>query len=124
MEASQKILTLSSFSMHQCSIHLPRGTAFSDMHPQIQPSCQILEHCASLSRCLFFHEGHGHGPVLQPSTGALGTVTYCTASIVSVGLQVRCGPEASSLLIQSSLLWEPQIPSLCSKFSAFACIFT
>lgn len=89
-----------------------------------KPSCQALASCGSLSRCSFLHEAHGYGPVLHPSTGASGTVTYCTASTVSVGLQVRSSPEAASLLIQSSLLRALQIASLCSEFSAFACIFT
>lgn len=45
------------------------------------------------------------GPALQPNTVALGTLTYCTARIVLVGV---CESDAAlrppHLLIQSSLL--------------------
>lgn len=50
------------------------------------------ESCANLSRRPFLHEGNCYSWVLQHSTRTLGTLTYCTASIVWVALQFRCSP--------------------------------
>lgn len=51
-----------------------------------EPPCQAQQSCASLSRCSFLHDRHGHGPAPQPSTAALGTGTYCAARTVLVGV--------------------------------------
>lgn len=97
MEASQKTLTLLSFSMHQCSIHWA-GAAWSDTEPQMWATMPSLgELCQYLK--VFF-------PSRQAWVWSSSTAQHCCSGnrhllncqdCFGWGLWVRSSPEASSL---------------------------